>query len=167
MFKSIKKYINATEHEAIHLQTEADECLKPKKKLNLTLKCYSQKDLNSFKSIDRPERADKSDKPPSEEDPIKKQLKKIVNPKPERKSISTNKATPVHHLIIKPKDESAPILKGLHQVERRPIIRKFKSQNIKNDIIKNNLSSDQVSYRKVMDRSLCDEPAPIGDVIPV
>jgi hypothetical protein len=37
------------------------------------------------------------------------------------------------------------------------VIRKFKSQAIKNDIIKNNLSSDHISYRKVMDKSISEE----------
>lgn len=59
VFRSIKKHINATEHEAIHVHTEVDEGLKPKKKLNLTLKCYSQKDLNSFKTMDRSEKFEK------------------------------------------------------------------------------------------------------------
>jgi len=53
VFRSIKKHTNMTEHEAVHMQTEADESVKPKKKLNLTLKCYSQKDLGCLKNIDR------------------------------------------------------------------------------------------------------------------
>lgn len=130
------------------------------------MKCYSQKDLNSFKSTDRPEKADQSEQL-REEESVRKQLKRVVNMKPPtRKSTSANKIA-TQHLIIKSKDESAPILKGIYQAERRPIIRKFKSQNIKNDIIKNNLSSDQVSYRKVMDRSINeDEPIVMGGELP-
>jgi len=86
---------------------------------------------------------------------------------PTRKSISASKSNIPHHLIIKSKDESAPVLKGIYQVERRPVVRKFKSQNIKNEIIKNNLSWDQVSYRKVMDRSVCgEELIAIGGELP-
>lgn len=39
----------------MYMQTEFDETTKSKKKLNLTLKCFSQKELCAFKSNDKPE----------------------------------------------------------------------------------------------------------------
>jgi hypothetical protein len=61
--------------------------------------------------------------------------------------------------MIKPKHKevftpSSKII--INEFDNKPTIHKFKSQTIKNDIMRNNISSDQVSYRKIMDKSISE-----------